>query len=255
MTGYVRQSTADIQIGEVVSSAPLNLEFDTLQSAFDGTTGHAHDGTLGNGPLLDLTISTTGTLSTARGGTGVTTGLTVLNGTNITSGTVADARLPTSLGAKTFTGVITANANVAFPAVRVASSNVNTLDDYREGTYVPVLAINSSSTGITYGDQFGAYTKVGNRVDVEIEIALTNKGANTGIITITLPFAPKYGTTKTFPFCYQNCTGMTGNEVALMSGSDLVLLRPDALTQVNAMPDSSLTNTSILTFAFSYIAT
>ncbi len=53
MTGYVRQSSADIIPGEIVKSAPLNAEFNQLEDAF-GTSGHTHDGTAGNGPKIAI---------------------------------------------------------------------------------------------------------------------------------------------------------------------------------------------------------
>lgn len=67
-TGYVRQSSADIITGAVVEAAPLNLEFNALRDAFHETSGHAHDGTTGEGPKIDLTTSAAGVLPVARGG-------------------------------------------------------------------------------------------------------------------------------------------------------------------------------------------
>lgn len=52
MVGYVRQSVAEIQDGEEVVATPLNNEFNAIRDAFSGTTGHAHNGTTGNGPRL-----------------------------------------------------------------------------------------------------------------------------------------------------------------------------------------------------------
>lgn len=68
MAGYTRQSTADIQTGEDVLAAPLNVEFNAIRDAFNGTTGHEHDGTTGNGPKIDLTSSVSGVLPVANGG-------------------------------------------------------------------------------------------------------------------------------------------------------------------------------------------
>lgn len=73
MTGYTRQSLAEIQDGEDIIAAPLNDEFDALQAAFQAVTGHAHDGTAGNGPKLSLISSVSGILPVANGGTGITT--------------------------------------------------------------------------------------------------------------------------------------------------------------------------------------
>lgn len=67
-TGYVRQSSADIVTGAVVEAAPLNLEFNALRDAFHETSGHSHDGTVGEGPKIDLTTSASGVLPVARGG-------------------------------------------------------------------------------------------------------------------------------------------------------------------------------------------
>ena len=67
-TGYTRQSSAEIQTGEDILAAPLNAEFNQLQSAFNSSTGHSHDGTSGEGPLINLTSSITGILPVANGG-------------------------------------------------------------------------------------------------------------------------------------------------------------------------------------------
>jgi hypothetical protein len=74
MAGYTRQSSASIQPNEDVTAAPLNDEFNQIQSAFNASTGHAHDGTTGNGPQLNLTAAVTGVLPQANGGTGSSDG-------------------------------------------------------------------------------------------------------------------------------------------------------------------------------------
>lgn len=72
MTGYTRQSTADILAGQEVKAQPLADEFNQLEAAFAAVSGHAHDGSTGSGPKIVLTTSVTGTLPVANGGTGVT---------------------------------------------------------------------------------------------------------------------------------------------------------------------------------------
>jgi len=54
----------------------------------------------------------------------------------------------------------TSGAGITFPATQSASSDVNTLDDYEEGTWTPAVF---SGTG-TITAVSGTYTKVGNRV-------------------------------------------------------------------------------------------
>ena len=49
MTGYVRQSAADIVPTGVVRAAPINNELNTLRDAFATAGGHKHDGTTAEG--------------------------------------------------------------------------------------------------------------------------------------------------------------------------------------------------------------
>lgn len=83
--GYTRQSAAEIQTGEVIEASPINAEFNQLQNAFDGTTGHTHDGTVGEGPKINLSNSVVGVLPVANGGSG---GINKVNAT--TAPTVTD---------------------------------------------------------------------------------------------------------------------------------------------------------------------
>lgn len=73
MTGYNRQSLADIQDGEDIVAAPLNDEFDALAAAFNGATGHTHSGNSGDSPKISLTGSVSGALPIANGGTNAAT--------------------------------------------------------------------------------------------------------------------------------------------------------------------------------------
>ena len=69
MAGYTRQSAASIQNTLDITAAPLNNEFNQLQTAF-GTGGHTHDGTAGNAPKIALATSVSGYLPAANGGVG-----------------------------------------------------------------------------------------------------------------------------------------------------------------------------------------
>jgi hypothetical protein len=64
----------------------------------------------------------------------------------------------------------------------------NKLEDYEQGTWTPVLSFGGGSTGITYSQQDGNYTKVGRLVTACIRIGLTDNGTDTGLCAITLPF-------------------------------------------------------------------
>lgn len=56
MVGYVRNDTVNnIADGNIINAEDLDGEFDAVQAAFDATSGHAHDGTVGGGaPILTL---------------------------------------------------------------------------------------------------------------------------------------------------------------------------------------------------------
>ncbi len=79
--------------------------------------------------------------------------------------------------------------NLKFPATQASSADVNTLDDYEEGTWTPGVSFGAGTTGITYSSQPGRYTKIGNLVYVNAVISLSSKGSSTGQPKITgLPF-------------------------------------------------------------------
>jgi len=52
---------------------------EAIDTAFDGSSGHTHDGTTGNGPQLSFSTATTGTVGISRGGTGQTTATAAFN--------------------------------------------------------------------------------------------------------------------------------------------------------------------------------
>jgi hypothetical protein len=92
---------------------------------------------------------------------------------------------------RTIAGALTpiTSAGVAFPATQIASAGANTLDDYEEGNWTPVLSFGGASTGITYTTQTGRYTKVGRAVTLEMEINLSSRGSATGAALISgFPF-------------------------------------------------------------------
>jgi len=93
-----------------------------------------------------------------------------------------------SLNQTQFTGLIDlASGSLKFPATQIASANVNTLDDYEEGTFTPVISSSVAGTG-TYTEQIGKYTKIGNRVFFNITLTWTaHTGSGTMQIT-GLPF-------------------------------------------------------------------
>lgn len=139
------------------------------------------------------------TIAAPNSNTNYTLTLPTATGTIIT--TAGGAAISGTTGAFTTTvGVggatpAASGAGITFPATASASSDANTLDDYEEGTWTPVLTFGGSSTGITYDtSDRGNYTKVGNIVTVFVRMVLTSKGSASGSALVTgLPFTSKGG--------------------------------------------------------------
>lgn len=63
------------------------------------------------------------------------------------------------------------------------------LDDYEEGTWTPELQFGGASTGITYAQRSGRYTKIGRTVTINFYIELSSKGTAIGNASVQgLPF-------------------------------------------------------------------
>ena len=76
-------------------------------------------------------------------------------------------------------------AGVNFPDSQVASADANTLDDYEEGTYTPVVSNGSSNYSASVEN--GYYTKIGDQVFVQVNITSSEAGSG-GVLQVTLPF-------------------------------------------------------------------
>jgi len=106
----------------------------------------------------------------------------------------ADTKAP--IASPTFTGIVSAptinltGGQIAFPAIQSASADVNTLDDYEEGTWTAGLTCGTSGTiTIDAGYRTGVYTKIGRKVTVTIVMAIDSVSSPVGSLTLTgLPF-------------------------------------------------------------------
>lgn len=89
--------------------------------------------------------------------------------------------------------VLLANGKLEFPATQSASSNVNILDDYEEGTFTPVVGGSDTSRTLGYTQQTGVYTKIGNRVYFSLRVTIGEPySAGVGNIRIlNLPYTGK----------------------------------------------------------------
>ena len=151
-------------------------------------------------------------------------------------------------GSATFAGSVSIGGTAA----------VNTIDEYEEGTFTPVLLFGSNTTGITYNGRAGFYVKVGKVVHAWVYINLSSKGTATGAAAISQ-----------FPFTSEdinvsglgNWPGAQPSRRQNQTSSNLALTMVDnsincAITDGAgvSVTDSSFTNGTILEFALCYRA-
>jgi hypothetical protein len=135
----------------------------------------------------------------------------------------------------------TSGIGITFPATQSASSDANTLDDYEEGTWTPVLSFGGASVGIAYTYQSGFYTKIGNTVTVQYVIFLSSKGSSTGNNQISgLPFSTANNDTKRAG-AYQFNDRITPNQA--LSNNNATTFSFQSIPATSASSASTLTNT------------
>lgn len=99
----------------------------------------------------------------------------------------------TTPAAATFTTVTLNSGQLVFPAAQNASANANTLDDYEEGTWTPILGFaTNGDLARSYTTQSGDYTKIGRHVFASgqtLTSAFTHTTASGQVQLSGLPFA------------------------------------------------------------------
>ena len=175
MAGYTRQAAANITTGSVIDAADFNDEYNQVQSAFNASTGHTHDGTAAEGapiekvgPSQDLVVTasqvrpkTTNTLDLGTSalqykdgffdGTVRTDSLTVDENAVITGNLNLGGSLTLGGGGLT-TSVVSEGSNLYFTNARARAAL-------------------SSGTGISYNNSSGVITCT---IDTPAEVGLGN---------------------------------------------------------------------------------
>jgi hypothetical protein len=110
----------------------------------------------------------------------------------------------------------TSGSGITFPATQSSSSNVNTLDDYEEGTWTASLGGTA-----TYSAQTGTYTKVGNIVTItfRLTVLLIGTGSAANISGIPFPIS----TITAGPVGYWNSAASSFTSLALSNGGSTSL--------------------------------
>jgi len=157
-----------------------------------------------------------------------------------------DANIDLNLQSKG-TGTLVVNAGIKFPATQANTTNVNTLDDYEEGTWTAVLS-DGTNNATMESSTFGHYTKIGGEVIIRCRVRVTSLGSVSGDLRVTgLPFTPSGDATDGYACAigYQNDLAITAGESvhARCYGSNdyIQLFVNDATTGSTAMQGTEFT--------------
>lgn len=117
--------------------------------------------------------------------------------TNNEFGSAATPYNPTN-GYKRMSPALGGHYGIRFAATQVPSTDANTLDDYEEGLWTPVLGGDGGTpSGQTYTIQQGRYQKVGNRVHFTFKVAISVVGSisgNAALLGLPFPLSAAAGT-------------------------------------------------------------
>ena len=262
------------------------LAYDTFSSA--DTVSKRDGGTFDNAISVTGNITSTGNLIINDGGnigstsdtdaisiasTGdvtLTQDLKIKDGGTIGSASDADAITIASDGKVTLAETVTVSKGIKFPATQVASTDANTLDDYEEGTFTPV--IRGSTTAGTYelNTSFddGFYQKVGRVVTVRVVVALAGSitgGGTDNYIISGLPFNydVSHNAGKGAVACDsvdfdRTASGIVGICVGAASGTDsdfLRILQIEDDASFRTLPISQAAANDIFEFTYTYATT
>lgn len=135
-----------------------------------------------------------------------------------TSPTFTTPKSTTTIGVGNATPAAS-GVGISFPSAASDSSDVNTLDDYEEGTWTPTYAPTGGSfTSVSYAFNAGTYVKIGSIVVVNayMRTSSANTTGASGTIRITgLPFAPLGSGTSVAGVLGSSSAFVTNNPITL----------------------------------------
>jgi hypothetical protein len=154
------------------------------------------------------------------------------------------------------------NGQIIFPATQVASANVNTLDDYEEGTWTPVLSFATpGNLTVAYTTQLGQYQKIGKLVTLWFSIVtstFTHTTASGNLQITGVPFTPD-GTLETDgKLSWAGITKATYTEIGCsLTTTTTMLFRASGsgvARSIIAFGDTPTGGTMVLNGSISYMA-
>ena len=192
------------------------------------------------------TTNSSGNITVSRPLSGSGASLTSLPAANLTG------TLP-AIDGSNLTNLPAHSGNVAFPASQSASSNANTLDDYEEGNWTPAL---NAPGNATYTEQTGAYTKIGNVVNIWGTLTINAIGTASSSSLAGLPFTATANgglfLTYSGSLAKNQYSYVTGQIVTGTTRVDM--MEYDVTTGVSAMTAAQLSSGADLYFYGNYKA-
>lgn len=169
----------------------------TLPAGNPVVTGTTITSTWGNTTLSDIATALTQSLSVDGSVTAAKLATNSVTTNKIADGNVTSAKIQSS---PTLAGTVTlSGGQITFPAVQVPSADVNTLDDYEEGTWTPVITFATpGDLNVVYSRQLGSYTKIGNFVALFVDLqanTFTHTTASGSLQITGMPFPAAAGFT------------------------------------------------------------
>lgn len=165
MAGYTRQAAANITTGSVIDADDFNDEYNQVQSAFNASTGHTHDGTAAEGAPIEKIGPSQDVVCTASVLRPKTTNAVDL-------GTTALQYKDAFFDGTVKTDSLTVDENATIAGNLTVSG---TFTDSGTGTQTTARASLSAGTGISYNNSTGVITCT---VDTPAEVGLGNLSNN-----------------------------------------------------------------------------
>ena len=236
-------SSGDVTVGSFAAGGSASADLQVMKEAANTSFNVIESSDSGSGPALTVTRSRGADFTSMsalelnnfigrvnfngyNGSSYVTGGqvIAVATGNWASSGPAANATevqiKTTSASTLTTNTTFEANGNVTiedgnliigtdghginFGAVQGSGATSDLLDDYEEGTFTPIFKAGDNNATFTYNTQIGVYTKIGNRVFVDISVGTTSRSGGTGHFKIA-----------GLPFQINNTTGAGGGSPAI----------------------------------------
>jgi len=177
-------------------------------------TGYGWNTSLGSSPL-GIRLAAGGNYTPDLGQ--VAPGLSI--STQNTNGSMTQRMLLNGFGIGLGTGTYPiSGTGIKFPASQDASSDANTLDDYEEGTWTPVITGSGTNPTVSYTGQSGRYTKIGRVVSVTCQLGTATISGGSGDLRVGgLPFASGFPTWAGAAMAYNSTTSVSAPTAAMVA--------------------------------------